>query len=166
MPTLHTILCKQFGYRSADFGSADGAIWIDSRRGTIRPADSTDSAMTIPISKIFQVGDEITIIPNPDSSNKARFTILSINEDGFSALFANGSAGFLPWATLSCGISNPSTVEIDRHTFETRSDVADDTDLVKAEIAHMNEVLDQHYREICVILARIKVLTERLQEPS
>src|SRR5438094_788691 len=94
MPTLHTILCKQFGYRSADFGSADGAVWIDSRRGTIRPAVSTDSAVTIPISKIFQVGDEITIIPNPDSSNKARFTILSINEDGFSALFANGSAGF------------------------------------------------------------------------
>jgi hypothetical protein len=166
MPTLRAILCDQFGFRPADFGSADNAIWIDSRRGTIRPAGSTDPAMTIPISGVFQIGDEITIVPHADSSNKARFTILSINEDGFSVLFANGSAGFLPWEILSYGISNPSSVEIDRHTFQTRSDLADDTDLAQAELKHMNDMLNEHYREISLILERIKTLTDRLQEPS
>jgi hypothetical protein len=166
MLTLREILCEQFGYRPEDFGSADGAVWIDSRRGTIRPSGSTESTDEIPIADVFQIGDEITMVPHPDSSNKARFTILAISQDGFSALFANGSAGFLPWEVLSFGISNPSTVEVDRNSFKDEHGLAADTDLVKAEIKHLNDTLDGHYREIGVILTRLKMLTEKLREPS
>ena len=168
MATLHTILSEEFGYSSSDFGSADGAVWVDSKRGTMRPSARTDSGpeMTVPISAILKDGDEITMVPHRGSDNKIRFTIISTNEDGFSVLFANGSTGFLPWEVLSYGISNPSTVDINNYGRQRTGGLTGDADLSEAEIRHLNQRLQQCYLETHTILTRIDILTKKLQEPS
>ena len=74
-------------------------------------------------------------------------------------------AGFLPWEVFFFGISNCSTVEVDRNSFKDEHALAADTALVKAEIKHLNDMLDGHYQEIGVILTSLKMLTESSESP-
>jgi hypothetical protein len=163
MTTVEDILRTRFNYSPSDFG--EGArVSVDSGTGTISPVGkASDCARKeVPIAEIIKPGVHVRL--GATTGQEKLFSVLTTNKDGVTVLFKNGNVGFLPWFILSYPLSSPSTVEINDYD----SGVTDnfDRELTQTELNHLLKDVREHKEVIIGLLARIELLTIKLQEPS
>ena len=163
MTTVENLLRTTFHYSPSDFGEG-ATVSVDSGTGTISPKGKASGCASkqVSIAAIFKPGVHVRLAGA--AGQEKLFSVLTTNKDGVTVLFKNGNVGFLPWVILSYPLSSPSTVEINDYD----SDMTDnfDRELTQTELNHLLKSVQEHKELIIGILARIELLTVKLQEPS
>lgn len=108
MFTLDKLLRSNFGFTDEEL-APPALVSVDSQAGTLSPHTRN---VIVRLSDLFQVGEEVDLIPTASSGRHARFCILQINDDGIEGIAPDGRTGFLPWEMLSYGLSRPALVAI------------------------------------------------------
>lgn len=163
MTTVENILRARFNYTPGDFGEG-ATVNVDSGSGTISPiGEGSDCELkNVRIVEIIKPGVHVRLAAA--KNQEKLFAVLTTNKDGVTVLFKNGSIGFLPWYSLSHPLSTSSSVEISGYDSEETDNL--DRELARSEINHLLQKIREHKDLINSLLARVELLTVKLQEPT